>query len=105
MLARIIGLCAVLILSWPRAKPTLAGDEVRAQEGQTQPAVQDISQLQTQAERGDATAQLILAQAYERGEGVPKNGELAASWYRKAAEQGNSEAQERLGVLYLIGEG
>ena len=34
-------------------------------------------------------AQTALAKMYEAGKGVPQDFKLAASWYRKAAEQGN----------------
>ena len=40
-----------------------------------------------------------------RGEGVPQDYAEAARWYRKAAEQGQADAQFNLGVMYLKGEG
>ena len=42
---------------------------------------------------------------YDNGEGVPEDDRQAASWYRKAAEQGNASAQNNLGVMYGSGEG
>ena len=36
---------------------------------------------------------------------MKKNMVEAAKWYRKAAEQGNADAQNRLGVRYDRGEG
>ena len=39
------------------------------------------------------------------GEGVPQDYAAAASWYRKAAEQGYARAQNNLGVMYDNGEG
>jgi uncharacterized protein len=42
---------------------------------------------------------------YEIGDGVPQNDATAASWYRKAAERGYSQAQAALGIKYLRGEG
>ena len=42
---------------------------------------------------------------YYKGEGVPKNYSEAMKWYRKAADQGNAEAQFNLGVMYDQGEG
>ena len=36
---------------------------------------------------------------------MPKNAAEAVKWYRKAAEQGDAEAQYNLGVMYDKGEG
>ena len=48
---------------------------------------------------GDEDAQLAVARAYEVGKQVKRNRLEAAKWYRTAAEQGNVEAQFRLGRL------
>jgi uncharacterized protein len=37
---------------------------------------------------------------YAHGQGVPQDYAAAASWYRKAAEQGNAMAQYNIGVMY-----
>jgi TPR repeat protein len=42
---------------------------------------------------------------YDDGRGVPQDNLQAASWYRKAAEQGNADAQYSLGRLYYEGRG
>ena len=42
---------------------------------------------------------------YRNGEGVPQGSAEAAKWYRKAAEQGNENAQNNLGYMYETGEG
>ena len=42
---------------------------------------------------------------YRSGQGVPQNDSKAAWWYRKAAEQGDPDAQKNLGDLYRRGEG
>jgi hypothetical protein len=42
---------------------------------------------------------------YEGGLGVPRNHVEAAKWYRKAAEQGNANAQHNLGNCYESGQG
>ncbi|MCF6204320.1 MAG: sel1 repeat family protein [Methylococcaceae bacterium] len=55
------------------------------------------------ASAGGINAQLWMGYRYESGDGVPKNLNVAASWYRKAAEQGNSFAKGKLEkVLSLI---
>ena len=42
---------------------------------------------------------------YEQGDGVGKNPDKAAYWYKKSAEQDSPEAQNNLGHLYEVGEG
>jgi TPR repeat protein len=42
---------------------------------------------------------------YLNGLGVKQDARVAARWYRRAAEQGNVEAQNNLGVLYATGRG
>jgi hypothetical protein len=56
-------------------------------------------------ERQKATDNYNLGLAYENGQGVPKDEAQADSWFRKAAEQGNADAQERLGEMYSYGQG
>ena len=45
------------------------------------------------------------AGALEFGDGVEKNYAEALKWWRKAAEQGDAEAQFNLGGMYQRGEG
>lgn len=62
------------------------------------------------AEAGDAYSQYSLGFCYEKGQGVKQSSQEAAKWYRKAAEQGEKNAKERLenakqlGVDYYFGE-
>jgi uncharacterized protein len=42
---------------------------------------------------------------YRIGDGVPKNATKAAEWFKKAAAQGDADAQFNLGVMYNTGEG
>ncbi len=42
---------------------------------------------------------------YREGEGVKKDHAEAAKWYRKAAEQGDSQSQLELGTMHYFGEG
>ena len=44
---------------------------------------------------------LTIGKMYEKGEGLPKNLESAAAWYRKAAEHGYADASIQLAALYL----
>jgi hypothetical protein len=57
------------------------------------------------AEEGDAEAQTLVGEIYERGAGGEPNYAAAAQWYRRAAEQGNTRAQFNLGTLYEQGLG
>ncbi|MBM3794707.1 MAG: sel1 repeat family protein [Acidobacteria bacterium] len=41
--------------------------------------------------------------AYAKGEGVPKDAAQAVFWYRKAADQGNANAQFNLGLMSYNG--
>ena len=52
--------------------------------------------IQPLAEEGDARAQYNLGVHYEFGHGVEQDDDIAALWYRKAAEQGDSGAQHNL---------
>jgi hypothetical protein len=46
-----------------------------------------------------------LGNRYSQGTGVEKNYATAVEYYRRAAEMGNSNAQDKLGVRYLLGQG
>ena len=59
--------------------------------------------LKSQAEAGEEAAQLQLARQFADA-GVPDLAS-AAMWFRRAAEQGNSEAQYCLAVRHLNGQG
>lgn len=59
-----------------------------------------IAALKEQAANGDSNAQIMLADHYLDGDGVPKDYAKMMEWLRKAAEQGNAKAQEALGMIY-----
>lgn len=62
------------------------------------------SELVQKALKGDPTSQFLVGVGYEMtGEVV--NFEEAIKWYRKAADQGQPEAQNALGYLYQTGRG
>ncbi|MFC1749889.1 caspase family protein [Pseudomonadota bacterium] len=58
-----------------------------------------------QANEGDAEAQMYVGEIYEKGLGTAPDYELAAIWYRRAAEQNYPSAQLALGYLYEKGLG
>lgn len=66
---------------------------------------QALVQLRDLGNRGDVIAQFNLGVIYGNGDGVSKDTELAAQWYRKAAEQGDAGAEYQLGWMYDAGEG
>ena len=55
------------------------------------------------AQSGDADAQYQLGNCYFFGYGVTQNYEDAVRWYLKAANQGYTQAQNDLGILYHEG--
>jgi hypothetical protein len=58
-----------------------------------------------QAQAGDPEAQAYVGEIYEKGLGLQPDYDLAAVWYKKAAEQGLTRAQINLGNLYEKGLG
>jgi TPR repeat protein len=52
---------------------------------------------------GNPGGAFALGLAYDAGQGVKKDSEIACSWFRKAATQGNSMAQYCLGNLLVFG--
>ena len=57
------------------------------------------------AEQGDALAQALLGEMYQKGQGVPQDYKEASKWYRLSAEQGLAGAQYNLGLMYAKGTG
>ena len=75
-------------------------DELKAQDDRMTPEkVKAYKTCKAAADRGDAEAQLRLANYYAEGEGVPKDFPQAITWLRKAADQGFAEAQYRMGGI------
>jgi hypothetical protein len=57
------------------------------------------------ANQGYAPAQYYLGEAFEFGNGVPRDDVKAAGWYRSAADQNDFLAQVALGMMYQEGRG
>jgi TPR repeat protein len=51
------------------------------------------------ADQGTALAQLSLGVMYANGKGVPQDFGQSATWYRKAADEGDDKAQSILGAM------
>lgn len=66
----------------------------------------NIDDIKEVAETGNVKAQFILGTAYYLGlNGAEQDYEKAFYWWKKAAEQGNPEAQVQLGLCYSGGIG
>jgi TPR repeat protein len=65
----------------------------------------EIELIKAQANRGDATSQASLAEAYYYGQGVRKNYDSSFKWSERAEAQGNPMGQYRLGTLLHAGKG
>lgn len=60
-----------------------------------------LTYVKSSAQRGNVTAQLVLAMVYS----ARRDYTTAAKWYQSAARQGNPNAEEYLGLLYVNGLG
>lgn len=56
-----------------------------------------IAELMQRASAGDAKSQYWMGVAYDVGNDAPRDIDAAMTWYRRAAEAGNPEAQHSLG--------
>lgn len=99
MLIALSGLCAVFA---PVGTATEAVTEYAQARADSAP-----DPLTASAENGDAAAQLKLGMRYYDGIGreQPPDYEKALQWFRRAADQGNAEAQARVGMMYHFGRG
>ncbi len=92
------------------AQKLLAGLETKADQLLKSPKlverIQGYEITEAAASAGGINAQLWMGYRYESGDGgVSRNLVISAKWYRKAAEQGNSFAGEKLKTLVdLIGK-
>lgn len=64
-----------------------------------------LRELRPLADHGNAAAQNVLGEMYDRGQGVARDYGKAVKWYRLAAEQGHARAKFNLGIMYANGKG
>ena len=64
--------------------------ELLGQESEVGFSPEDIESVIKAAESGNAEAQYLLGNAYQKGQGVKKDYKLAVEWYNKSAELGNA---------------
>ncbi len=101
MVARSFGtkLALALLVVTPALQPAFA--DVKAgvdawSKGEYEKAVKE---WRDPALKGDADAQFNMGQAYKLGRGVKPDLNVAADWYRRAAEQGHLQAADSYGHL------
>src|SRR5690606_1076163 len=54
---------------------------------------EDVKHLCILADNGNDKAQVALAIMYDEGHDLPQSDTKAAKWFKRAAEQGNADAQ------------
>jgi hypothetical protein len=99
--------CAAMVLA-PAILASAKSNGTDANQTTSPPAARmDFDQLTAAAEGGDAAAQLQLGLRYESGTAKRRapDYDQAMKWFRAAADQGNAEAEARVGMLYHFGKG
>ncbi len=61
-------------------------------------------QWQTEAQAGDITSMVRLANAYENGDGIAQDINSAIEWYMEASQRGGVEGNYFLGLIYYEGK-
>jgi TPR repeat protein len=100
---KLTSLLAALSLVWPLCASAGFDDGVKAADHADY--ITALQNWQPLAAEGHAASQYNLGLMYDRGLGVPRDPNLAAHWYAKAAQQGFARAQNHLGSLYEHGLG
>lgn len=81
------------------AQPALADVKAGVDAWQQGDYAKAVTLWQPLAQTGDPDAQFNMGQAYKLGRGVKTDPAAAIGWYRKAARQGHSRAEDNLGLL------
>jgi hypothetical protein len=66
--------------------------------------VKGLHWIRQAAENGNAYAEYMLGSMYAEGQGTKKDMAQATTWWKKAMQDGNTEAREKL-IEYLINSG
>jgi outer membrane biosynthesis protein TonB len=89
----------------PATTDTQTSDTSSAQASPISPNT-PLDELQRRAQNGEIAAQSELGDRYYVGrDGVAADKALAFSWYKKAADQGDAEAEYRIGFMYNTNTG
>ncbi|WP_242123066.1 SPOR domain-containing protein [Sphingobium sp. Sx8-8] len=81
------------------AQPSFADVKAGVDAWQQGDYAKAVAVWQPLAQAGDPDAQFNMGQAYKLGRGVRTDAGAAIEWYRKAAAQGHSRAEDNLGLL------
>jgi hypothetical protein len=93
------------VLALVLAMPAHAGFDQAAAAFEKGDYAAALKELKPLVAKGDPRSQYAMGVMAENGFGMPKDLVQAATWYRKAAEQGNTDAQFNLGAMYEHGVG
>jgi TPR repeat protein len=63
----------------------------------------EFNKLLSQAEHGNTRAQILVGEAYRKGDGTPADVNESVRWFSRAANSGDPIAQAELAVSYLSG--
>lgn len=85
-----------------RAQPVAMQSQTAQPPGDLSPEAADAYR---EAQAGNVPAMVKLAEAYEKGEGAPKDLQQAFRWFSKASDAGDGYAMYRVGGLYATGSG
>ena len=66
---------------------------------------EDLERIRHFVQKGKGWSMAMLAQKYEKGEGVTQSWKQAAHFYKMAVEHGDIGSMVHLGVLYMTGNG
>lgn len=91
-----LGLAGILVATGTAAFADVKAGVDAWERGEYRKAVEE---WRPAAIAGEADAQFNLGQAYKLGRGVPVDLAMAESWYRKAALQGQVEAEANYGLI------
>ena len=98
-------LSAAVILDTKRAVANLRKNAGDGGEPEIRAWAKEAAEWFGKAEKGDADARYHLGRLYRLGQGLPRDAEMAAEWFRMAANQEQAAAQAELGFAYAQGSG
>jgi TPR repeat protein len=93
-------LLAGALLSGCLMRPAFAYDSAKLAAALESLTPATFANWERRAHAGDALAQNVVGMAYKYGEVVSQNHAQSLAWFRKAAEQGDADAQFNLGRIY-----
>lgn len=84
----------------PAVKPSTPGAPGTAAAAPTNYATMSVADLTTEANKGNAAAQYALAEHFGQRNSLDADYSVAQKWYERAGNQGNQDAQFKLGLMY-----